>query len=357
MAYKLLYIEDQAKESREQDLKNLGFEVDTFNPSSNLEEILQLIKADTSALILDYRLTQGTKNACFDAPTIAQTLRSKHSQNTLELPIILMSNEGVITEYYDDFTSRDLFDFSLTKKQFTDNQKKFYDKVLSFISAYNKIKECNFDAPTILGLQSDEQGMIHSRIIAKLTLAKENVFEHSSFIYENIIRAIGLLVGEEILAARLGVSKDSKDWNALLEKLSDAKYTGIFSDIHARWWWDKVNNWWFKVVGEDISLRRLDAEERVNILKEKLQLQDLLPATKSENSQSTNFWTICKVSQEPLDPFDGIEILKRDYLPWQEKEYLSFDSALINMETYSNYISETDKKALRVLAKKINSNE
>ena len=50
------------------------------------------------------------------------------------------------------------------------------------------------------------------------------------------------------------------------------------------------------------------------------------------------------------------ELLK-DYLPWQEKEYLSIDSALAGkMDQHKNQISEIDKKAIRDIVKKERAN-
>lgn len=352
MAYKILYIEDQSSESRESDLKNLGYIVDTLDPSKDLGEILSKIDSDTNAIILDYRLTKGENNICFDAPTIAQTLRSKHSETRLELPIILMSNESIITEYYADFTSQDLFDFSLTKKYFNEYKKAFSLKLNSFIIAYEKIRNQNFEIAQILDIEQDA-ALIHSRITAKLDCKKGNVFAYSDFIYSNIIRSIGLLIGEDVLSARLGVSKNSVGFNKLLVSLSECAYTGIFSDIHKRWWMERINKWWEEKVKCAIPLRQLNAEERVDIIKKNLSINDLEVIAKTTHSQSSNFWTICKYSNVPIDPFDGIELLK-DYLPWQEKEYLSIDSALEKMEDYKNLVSLIDKKAIRELALKLN---
>jgi len=364
MAYKILYIEDQSAESRERDLEDLGYIVETYDPSKDLGEILLKINSDTNALILDYRLTKGGNNVCFDAPTIAQTLRSKHSETNFEIPIILMSNEDIITEYYDkDLTSHDLFDFTLTKKEFNNNKEKFNQKLKSFINAYEIIKAnnfklanfetINFKIASVLGVK-DDMGLIHSRIIQKLLSLKDDVFVSSNFIYSNIIRSIGLLIGEDILSSRLGVSKSSTDWAELKNRLASCTYTGIFSDIHSRWWMDKVNLWWIETVKCEIPLRRLSAEERVEVIKKNLMLPNLEVVQKTPQSKSSNFWTICKYSNMPLDPFDGIEILK-DYLPWQEKEYLSIDSALEKMDNYKNMISAIDKKVIRELANKLNA--
>jgi hypothetical protein len=356
MAFKLLYIEDQAAESRAQDMTNAGFEVTTYDPSSDISEALGQIFEDTNALILDYRLTAGEKQACFDAPTIAQTLRSKHSHANSkgEIPIVLMSNERVITDYYNDFSSQDLFDFTLTKTEFIQDQTRFAVKLTAFIKGYKAIKDSNFNILAILGLDGNEEALIHANIYTKTHKFDHHVFEYSRLVFEQMIRAIGPMIGEDVLSARLGVSKDSADWAKLLESLAAAKYKGILSDAYSRWWMVKVNEWWTKTVKSEVPLRRLDAEERVAILTKQLGF-DLKSLEKTAYSQSNNFWTICKFSRQPIDPFDGIELYKKDPLPWQEKEYLSIDMAMDQIDTYKNYISAVDRKAIRELSKSINS--
>lgn len=353
MEFKLLYIDDLETQSRKRDLEGLGYIVSLYDPTSNIADLFSEIDADTNAVILDYRLTKGKNNACFDAPTIAQTLRTKHRDDNKGIPLILMSNEKIkVNEFDKDLTSQDLFDFVLTKEEFTRGMLNFKSKLDSFIIAYQKIKTDN-NLFKILGLKEDEINL-NSRFVAVFDIPGNNQLKISSLIYDNLISSIGLTIGEDVLSARLGVSKESEDWPKLLDSLKNATYNGIFSDTKIRWWMEKVNFWWKDFVSDTIPIKRLTAEERVELIKEKLQLEGLKVAVKTKHSKSTNFWTICKFSKEPIDPFDGIELLK-DYLPWQEKEYLSIDSALLNKEQYQNLISNIDKKAIRELASKLNT--
>jgi hypothetical protein len=355
MAYKIMYIEDQVTDSRESDLKNLGFDVKSHFPSANLKDAISVIKTETDVLILDYSLTQGSKgenNAFYDAPTIAATLRSK--PNSKEIPIFLMSNESKIVLFNKDFANQNLFDYAISKKNFINNKEKFGGYVKSFITAYSKIKSSQFDLVSILGLGKNETRLIHSKIESKLKDKKEFIFEHSRFINDTLIHAMGPLIGVDVLSARLGIAQESDDWKNVLKSLkeSNCDYSGIFCDIHQRWWMSKVTRWWEETLQCDKPLRRLDADERVQIIKEKLSLTNLGPAIKTTHSKSSNFWTICKYTKCPLDPFDGIELMRKDLLPWQEKEYFSFDAAIESKhEEDKDFVSEIDKKAIRDLIK------
>lgn len=355
MAYKVLYIDDLETDSRKKDLQDLGYLVKLFDPTSNLSDLFKEMEPDTHAVILDYRLTEGKNNACFDAPTIAQTLRTKHKDDNKGIPLILMSNEEIkVNEFDKDFTSQDLFDFVLTKESFTRNMGYFKSKLDSFISAYQKIKT-ESTLIKILGLEADEVSL-HSRFESTFDKSENNQLQVSSLIYDDLLCAIGLTIGEDVLSARLGVSKESEDWSKLLISLEKTFYKGIFSDHKKRWWMEKVNDWWKELISETIPIRRLAAEERVDLIKSKLKLEKLSVVKKTKYSNSSNFWTICKYSNQPIDPFDGVELLK-EYLPWQEKKYLSIDSALLNLDEFKKEISKIDKKAIRELAIKLNDNE
>ncbi|MFA5297156.1 MAG: hypothetical protein WC389_03005 [Lutibacter sp.] len=355
MAYKILYIDDQDSSTRKKDFENIGFEVIIHKPTNNFKEIEVKVRDGIDALVLDYKLTEGKgEQACFDAPTVAQFVRTLHVNDTSDIPIILMSNQSVYTNSYKkDFTSQDLFDFTITKQEFNLNIVDFGEKLKSFIAAYSKIKS---DKNLLLSLGLKKEDEIHSRIALSIGKIQKNIYKVSTLIYEDIISSIGITIGEEVLAARLGISLDSPDWDTVLDSLIESKYIGVFSDIKNRWWMEKVNFWWKEVISESTPIRRLNAEERVGLIKSKLKLKKLTVTEKTKHSYSSNFWTICKYSKEPIDTFDGVELLK-DYLPWQEKEYLSIDSALLDRDEFKNQISKIDKKAIRELASKLNKDE
>ena len=352
MAYKLYYIEDLESESRKSDLENLGFEVGQYDPERDINNVVDKINAyNPDVIIMDYRLNNGSENVYYDAPTIAATLRNKHRANFKEIPIILISNESKIADFYKDFLNQDLFDYAIEKQVLNDRKDFFKERILSYIDSYLKIKEYNFDILKILELEEKDSVLLHSLIVKKLEPKTQQIYEYSRFVNDNLIYAIGTLIGEDILAARLGVDKHCEDWHNLLNELNDSMYQGIFKDSHKRWWSEKIERWWTSEFGVN-NLRRLNAAERVNLLNNKFEL-NLKTAIPTKLSKSTKFWTICKGTSKPLDPFDGIQIIKKDYKLWQEKEYFSKDYALAKISEEKDFIDETDLKYLKDLAKSL----
>lgn len=347
MNYKILYIEDLDPDTRVKTLQKDNFKIEAIKPSESIDQIINDINStNPDLIILDYILTEGSELKHCNAPTIATTLRSlKATEDYIERPIVLMSNKDKIVDLYrKDYTSHDLFDYAITKDNATKNCKdKFINKCISFIEAYKKITNVNFDLSKILDI--DEKS-IHSKLFFYLNNKNKSVYEYSRFIFEHVIRCSGMLIGEDILSARLGVSKESNDWEKLKKELSIYKYSGIFSNSYNRWWMSSINSWWIDTFETKNSLRYYDAENRVKIIQEKLKL-DLTTVKSSEKNLSTNYWTICKETKLPLDPFDGIELLEEDFKPWEDKDYISADGYLKDIEKYSKLISEIDRLEMR----------
>lgn len=353
MAYKLLYIEDLNPGSIKHDLERFGFEVDHHNPEV-FEDTLKTA-SQYDILLLDFRLTAG--KAIFDAPSIAQTLRTVNSSAHKDIPIILISSENNIKDYYKDFTSQDLFDISLTKSDLLDNLEKYTTRFKSIISAYQIIKDKKFEVESVL--QKPKSVNLDYRINKKLEgeIRSNDVYAFASFILVQLVAKIGVLIGPDVLSSRLGVSKESKDWVKLLENFNGIKYSGIYSESYSRWWAEGLASWWLDEVKEQRSMRRINAEERVAIISKHTKL-DLTPVQKSKYAKSSNFWTICKEISVPIDPIDGLELEMSFQMPWQDNEYLSLQAAIeptkydaAKKPFYQKYLKPAEKKRLLEILK------
>lgn len=328
MAYKLLYIEDLDPSSIASDLKNNGFEITTINPGTFESLIAEINGLEFHGIILDFRLTQGEGKAMFDAPTIAQTLRTKSANVNKHFPMFLISTEKTISAFYEDFTSTNLFDLSIPKEFFQKNLSKYSSRINDFIASYAYINKANFDLPQILGIKKEAFSKLDYRFSEKVQddHLKTNTYKISRLVQNTVIRSIGLLIGEDVLSARLGVDKSSQGWQTLKDSFHNAKYAGIFSETYQRWWPNEVE----RIISEEIKIknyRSLDAAKRIENLS-KIGFVDLVPIKKLQFANSTNFWTICKDMHYPIDPVDGLELRPNEFIPWQDKEYISILAAM-----------------------------
>jgi len=350
MAYKILYIEDQNADTIKADLISFGFEVDVNN-ADDFEAVIDQFVNQYDAFIIDYRLTDNRGR--FDAPSYAQTLRTKTKKIAhKDAPIVLISNEVNFVEIFNDFTSKDLFDFTVTKESFRKDLAKYTKKINAYINAYNEISSVHFNLNKILSIDSNTKidTKLDYRFIDIITNERfnGNVYKYCLLIADSLLSTFGPLIGEDMLSSRLGVSKGSKDWTKLLDKLDQFKYKGILSDYYDRWWMEDILNWWSEI-SEGKSLRRLTSVERTNFLKKYLSL-DLIPNNPVEFCNSYNFWSICMETKKPIDPSEGFIIQRKELKPWQEPEYLSLIAAL-NQSELRKYLSPINKAEIRKIEK------
>jgi hypothetical protein len=341
MPYKVLYIDDedeQRSQSYADGLSGLGFVEITIEKPTSFEKLInELVEKQNlfDALILDLKLDgnqQGDRVASYTAPSLASGIRSKcfiDDGFTKEFPIFLLSSSENLKKYYDpDSSSHDLFDYTITKTSIGEFGANHERRIASIIAAYQIIGENKTDFAKILGVASIDQ--IDDRIFTSRFLAGEDtsVSEISQFIFHEIILKSGVLITQDILAARLGIDNQrSEDWQIIIEQLRNAKYSGAFCSSFCRWWAVDVMKWW-NTNFNSIPLIRLDASERVLMIKEKFSLNNLVAATKINKATSTKFWTVCQAYKLPLDPKDGFLIDGNQRYPWQDKRYLSLESIL-----------------------------
>jgi hypothetical protein len=331
MTYNILYIEDGNPDSTISDLEQCeNLTVEYHDPLDFEGSILAATASSVDLLLLDFRLSDK-KGVIYDAPTLAQTLRTQHSNTHRDVPIVLVSSEDKISGFYKDYTSQDLFDFAISKKALSEQHDKYTARIKSLVDTYSMLTKVKGEGSSILSLLKipqflEEKFDVRVKEIIDSNKIKDNIFMASDFLLNKVVKPSGILIGEDILAARLGVSLSSADWPTLKTILNDFKYSGVFSETHQRWWFNGIDNWWKSISPNNPSLKRLTATQRVGIIKSTLGLNSINVAEKSPHSQSDYFWTICSQYLSPLDPIDGFEKnVTKD--PWIDKRYFSAEGA------------------------------
>lgn len=344
MKFRLLYIEDQLPKTIQADLIEQGFDVD-INDADNFENTLDQLSYSYDAYLMDFRLTANRGRV--DAPTFASTLRTE-GKNQKKKPIILITSEGYLSLFKNDFTSQDLFDFVVTKENFRRDIEKYSTRIKDLIDSYKLIETCSFDISKTLGVETLND--IDYRLLQKLNSFKEknDVYGFCRLINYSLIRSIGLLIGDDILAARLGVDNSCEDFKKLKERLEKCRYTGVLSKSYNRWWADQIIEFW-NTISDGKSLRRLKANERVVILNSALGL-NLEAAKPIPKTISTNFWTICAKYLLPLDPSEGFVLMNKELENWQEQEYISLEAALEDPDLRA-FLSPIDRSEISEFAK------
>ncbi|GGA94753.1 hypothetical protein [Mucilaginibacter rubeus] len=327
--YKVFYLDDEKADLIQpivNKLKSTGeLDVKWEKPvafESELDSLEGILK-DYNGLFLDLQLNgdqeDGTK-VKYQAPPLAQTVRTLATEKKIpDIPIFLCSTDDRIKDSFKrDFTSHDLFDWTFLKNEIGDHTIK---KISSIILGYQRIAANLKDFSKLL---ERDYASIDNRILSRF-INEENppVHEIARVIFKDIVQPTGVLINEDILAARLGIDiKESSNWEIVRDKLFiEAKYKGVFHESWDRWWSDSVSEIFSDLTRDNLA--GLNAEERVALLLP-IVGEKIVAAKPLKFNFSTNYWTVCVVTKQPIDPYEAFKIdMKSEPKPWQDYNYVS----------------------------------
>lgn len=350
MNCKYLYIDDNTENNARGIITGLEKEgelsVDFDNPKGDWEKERERILSDEfkcyNGLILDLNLEEtpnkDKETSHYKGSSLAQEYRNLSKAGKLkEIPIVLLSGTMNLEKYFDR-TNEDLFDLIVPRERLDDPIlfAPMRQKLVSLSCGYELISKCKKNDNNLFELFKYKLEIENNRFISEMrsvigypthTVANfiiKNLFEKSN------IQVSGILITEDILATRLGIDiSKSADWQNVLEHLTKYKYCGVFSEGWKRWWMSGIEHWWKTDLELKISLRAATASQKIDLLKQSLELNALVSIEKNEKAKSEAFWTKCIGSDVSIDTVDGLLVDGQDnYYPWQDKKYICYEEAL-----------------------------
>lgn len=331
---KFIYIDDDVNPSEKiKWFEDDDFRIEVYRPKDSWELQFDYFsnQGEINGLILDLKLddipNEHGKRAKFRGTSIAQEIRTRQKEGIFNsFPIVLFSaNENI--EKLMENSGRDLFDICIDKNSIEDKDFPEYRRqMVALANGYNRL-----GTEPIRSLFNVDLSNVDSRFVSEIdSISEQPVHVKARFILDEFISKQGLLVNEEVLAARLGIDREkSNDWNSVLEQLKVARYNGVFAQGWNRWWMSLIEKWWKNAINPDVRVRSISAADRVTLIKEALHLSGLIAANRLDKADSDEFWTVCKALNKPIDTIDGLLIEGQDNLyPWQESEYVSIEAAL-----------------------------
>lgn len=360
MPTKFLYIDDEKASS----LKSLIEKIEaTSNGAIEIHhtQVMESIKKfvayisdnDYDGLLIDQDLKEKSQEghkADYFGTTLAQQLRTEMALDNIEpMPLILMSYEEMIVNSLEpDDSAKNLFDAVFKKKDFRnpDFRERATTHFLELIRAYELAKSYQKAVGTDLAkdavkeiLDCDDKTFeyVDKRFIDYVASKASDPHALVGAIYSSLIQSAGMLVTEPMLMTKLGVSKNSEDWHQCKKLFEEYKYSGPFSRLKERWWFPRIEEWWFELQPNAV-LQSMTCEERVTILKDQLNLKNLNPiATRYPNGeQSLKLWVNCVATGVPIDPFDALRVRDPEAKPWEQPKY-------IDLIAYTNGLDDSKK--------------
>lgn len=338
-----------------------SIKISVRTPAKFDEEIRLLSAESLDGLLLDLRLDRSPNQdgirVNYRALALAQELRTRMTEGEiLSFPIVLWSVDQNFKVSYDrDETGHDLFDAQYFKGAINDEGRDVAGEMIALAEGYKTIR--TYRSRTVKNIYSrlvdlvEDYDVLDPRIAADIGQDRKfpaHIFARS--IFRNLILASGPLVGEELLAARLGVDiESSPDWNKLLNKFaSGAVYTGVFGTAWHRWWMFRIQERWAEI-SPSAPLQSLTAEERVEILRKSQRLKELVPAKPLEQGYSTNFWHVCKLLRAPISSRDAVQLFA-DRREWQDAVYCSIKAVLDRKHISEGYVLHAfERERIRAL--------
>jgi hypothetical protein len=317
-------------------------------------------EARVDGLVIDLRLDlkspvvdgQRLPRADYRGSSLAQEIRTRSTERGIfSIPLVLWSAESKLrTSIADDSTSYDLFDRVYDKLGMLDNVEMVASELQSLASGYRVITRMKPRGRSgllnLLGADDELQKYVDPILGDQFQdRIQYPPHQYAQFVINELLEVPGLLIDEELVAARLGIDIDSQDWPKLRDALQHCRYTGIFSSAWRRWWMPLLNDWWTGYAKAAIALRRAPAPDRLRIIRAATRLKRLRCVSPRRRHSDDTYWFVDAISKEPISIADAVRIRKPkttyskvlrsfDY-PWQDGFFISRDNA--TSQSYKEY--------------------
>lgn len=370
MPIKFLYIDDDKKEDLQLQIDQLVnnsngvLEIIHTNPIPMLPSLDLVTRGDFDGIIIDQKLdipgTYQEQNYVADyfGAALAQNFRTHMAAGTAgvkSVPIILMSNERNLVDYYDpDETSHNLFDLVIKKIDLTKREvgEHYSNYMVELSNCYSLVRESS-DINILLDCQKDILMYLDPRFVSYIETKKNDPYSFTFAITRTFVKSAGILANQKQMATKLGVDfVNSPDWKALCDTFKNYKYSGVFANLADRWWFVLIEDWW-ESQGFP-SLKTLTALERVELIKEVTGLQNLSSITKKYPNQSDKYWVNCCVSDTPLDIYDAVRADCPELKMWEQPRYLDITAVLSMRATSEGYkVHPEDRYKIDILRERL----
>jgi|GEM_PF-628989 len=386
MPIRYLYVDDDETEKLEELIAEVHFhaggELEITHTRTNPMKVIQQMFVDGryDGLMIDQKLDAANEDgvtADYWGTALAQNFRTEMIGGQIEnAPIVLFSNEDVYVQYFDkDESAHNLFDFTLGKTALSKSERYAYQAshiLIGLAKAYNiarsqvqplissKATRQEVFAP-LLAWDDSIFKFIDKRFLECAEAKSHDIHTLISLILNTLVRSAGMLVTESMLTTRLGIDvESSSDWSNLKAQFESFKYSGVFASLKERWWFSRIEDWWYENEVSSQSMRGLTATERVDAIKQITGFQNLKPilAKYTNGQQSEKYWVNCVVSETPLDPYDAILVSKPDLKPWEQPLYLDAQITYDREYSKAKYPVHSDyQKKVRPLYNRLTNND
>jgi len=279
---------------------------------------------------------------------LAQDIRALQKSGGIpEYPVIRFANtQPILKNVSGDPASDDLFDDKINKAEVGNRRDEFARRIVGARTVYEGLLAFDKGKLEFKELFNiDDQGIeewLHPGLLGRL----EDGHSHATHVaagafIRSFLSPPGILIGHNLLMARLGIDPDSakKHWDAIVTFVAGFAYTGLGFGFSPRWWARGLEHVWMSLKSVEGPLASTPVEERAAVLSKELGVE-LAALKMPPMSPGDRPWRWCQLSSEqnppefmPVDPKYGVRITPRaDLAPWVDPQYAAIGVALRNKE-------------------------
>jgi hypothetical protein len=320
-----------------------GIDVRVISPSEARRQILSG-ELEPTGLLIDVDLS-SIAGELGTGPGIAQDIRVGQKAGRLtEFPLVRFAwRERVVRNIGNDPVSDDLFDYKVQKEEARARTAEMQRVLVSLRDAYEALSQLNpQDAGGVVRLLGLDEARArewgHPALFARLRSTRlAGVHVAAGALMNGLLLPDGVLIDEDLLAARLGVDRlrSGEAWTRLLPELRAFQYQGVGHAAFARWWSTALLTWWLDIRRSDESLMAFSAAERAEVLNGAFNL-NLAPMVLPDGSAGSRPWARCAMAAEemparfiPVDQMEAVRLRPTfDVPPWIDPQFASLREAL-----------------------------
>jgi len=291
-----------------------------FIRATEVEKLLASGNLRPSGVLMDVDLSSETGMRS-TGPGIAQNIRvAQHREAVPSFPVIRFSARARVLESIgQDSSSDDVFDLKFEKDGLSDRdrQANARKQMLGVGLVYQSCAGTS-ELKSLLNVNEEIWASWGHPAFAREFASADRTYLRAAKIVRMLSHS-GILVGEQLLAIRLGIDrKESKGWADLQQALAPFAFTGAGAEYFPRWWARGIEDWWASL-GSETPLGGASISDRVSKLA--AVGYDLTALTMPKGSPGDRPWRHCSLTLEdtgeivPVDPTKAVKLTPRETLP------------------------------------------
>ncbi len=308
-----------------------GLACDTLPPPSSSEELRRQIaerraKSECDIVLLDYRLdAEGTATESrrdYRGGTVAAELR----EHLPDLPIVLVSTEEKLRSGLAGKSDvRGLFDHKVLKQRIASRseRKTVVVELLDLAEGFRNVASEKGEGWERIARVIGGQSVLPMLSRLEMTVPPAGTAEICGWILDDLLAFPSLVLDEHDASATLGIAVSTFRRNEVQAAVAEYRYSGVFANMHQRWWIADLTAWLTLLAGGEPGL---SGGNRSKLIAKALNLSpQAARAASCVWCGSKDVVRACSICRKHIDPLHGLQATVDDRPRWASQAVVCFE--------------------------------